>query len=178
MRRFVLLSVAILVVLACSESELLKVVEFQDAEGNSPPITSDVVTIDNDVALVYEDNAVAMVSFDVHFYEVPFGSSEPPGYGAHLDRYVVTFSSVEEDEFPPSHEGALNVIIPPGEEKAVAFVLVPAEAKTVSPLVDLINGGELRTKATVEFWGTEDKTGKELHASGQLDVNFANWADE
>ena len=44
-------------------------------------------------------------------------------------------------------------------------------------LVDLISGGELRTSALVEFWGTEDKTGQEVYASGELEVNFANWAD-
>lgn len=184
MKRFMILAIGVVLFLACSKSQLLKVVEFQDVEGNSPPIASDVVTIvEIDTlefeAVVYEDNAVAVVSFDVHFYEVPFGSSQPPGYGAHLTRYRVTFTSVEGDTAVPApHEGALNVVIPPGEEKNVAFVLVPAEAKLVSPLVDLINGGELRTKALVEFWGVEDKTGEELYASGELDVNFADWADE
>lgn len=178
MRKIVPLAVAILVCLACTESQLLKIEEFQDSAGNAPPIESDVVTVEDTIALVYEDNAVAMVSFDVHFYEVPFGSSQPPGYGAHLTRYKVTFSSLEEGEFPAAHEGALNVNIPPGEEEAVVFVLVPAEAKTVSPLVDLgISGGELQTKALVEFWGVENKTGKELYASGELTVNFADWAD-
>jgi len=177
MKRLMISAVLVLLFLACSKSQLLKVIQFQDANGDAPPIASDVVTIEDGLALVYEDNAVAVISFDVHFYDVPFGSSQPPGYGAHLTRYRVTFSSVEGDTFPDSHEGAINVIVPPGEEQDVSFVLVPAEAKTVSPLVDLIAGGELRTKALVEFWGTEDKTGQEVYTSGELDVNFADWAD-
>ena len=177
MKRVILSAVIVLVLLACSKSQFLKVIEFQDSNGDAPPITSDVVTIEGGLALVYEDNAVAVISFDVHFYDVPFTSSQPPGYGAHLTRYMVTFRSVEGDTFPASHEGVINVIVPPGEEKDVSFVLVPAEAKTVSPLVDLISGGELRTSALVEFWGTEDKTGQEVYTSGELDVNFADWAD-
>lgn len=182
MKRLILTTVLVLMFLACSKSQLLKVVEFRDSKGNSPPIASDVRTILEEDTLqvryvVYEDNAVAIVSFDIHFYNEPFESCQPPGYGAHLTHYRVTFASVEGDAFPPSHEGALNVIIPPGEEKSVSFVLVPVDAKMAPPLEDLINGGELRTKALVEFWGTEDKTGAELHASGELDVNFADWAD-
>ncbi len=174
MKKLMLSSIAVLTLLACSKSQLLKVVSFQDSAGKSPPIASDLET----QAVVYEDNAVAIIQFDVHFYSEPFGEDcNPPGYGAHLTRYRVTFSSLEEGAVPAPHEGALNVIILPGQEQAASFVLVPAEAKTTSPLVDLLAGGELRTKALVEFWGTEDKTGAELYASGELDVNFADWAD-
>ncbi len=179
MRKLLLSAIAVLALLACSKSQLLKVVAFQDVEGEAPPIASDVITIIEDtLAFVVEDNAVAVVQFDVHFYDVPFGGTQPPGYGAHLTRYQVTFTSLEDAAVPASHEGVLNVIILPGEDNCVSFTLVPAGAKEQSPLVELVTGGELRTVALVEFWGTEDKTGSELYASGELDVNFANWADD
>lgn len=180
MKKLMVSAIAVALLFACTKSQLLKVIDFQDHAGNAPPIFSDVVTIEDTIALVYEDVAVATVAFDVHFYDVPFGSSQPSGYGAHLTRYTVTFESVEDpdDVVPSTHEGALNVIIPPGEEQSVSFVLVTAESKGAAPLVDLALGGELRTKAIVEFFGTEDKTGQELQATGELQVNFANWADD
>ena len=60
-----------------------------------------------------------------------------------------------------------------------AFVVVRVQAKIEAPLAALVNGGGagvISTIARVTFYGT-DQTGREVSVTGNISVNFADWAD-
>jgi hypothetical protein len=82
-------------------------------------------------------------------------------------------------DVPYAFDGAVTFTVGPGDEAAVPFSLVRAQAKLESPLMALrsLGGGVvISTIADVTFYG-HDQTGREANVTGQISVNFADWAD-
>jgi len=64
-----------------------------------------------------------------------------------------------------------------GGDSQDAFILVSSTMKENSPLVQL--GGtptEIHTIATITFFG-RDQAGRDVQATAQISVHFADWAD-
>jgi hypothetical protein len=80
-------------------------------------------------------------------------------------------------DVPFPFDGGLTVTV--GASGATgSLVLVRAQAKLEAPLRALATGGAgvISTIAQVTFYGM-DQAGREVSVTGNLSVNFANWAD-
>lgn len=81
-------------------------------------------------------------------------------------------------DVPYSVDGGVNGVIAANQFATVAFELVRHSAKEESPLVQLgVGNGIINTIATVTFYGT-DAVGNVVSASGNISINFGNFADQ
>jgi hypothetical protein len=100
-----------------------------------------------------------------------------------LNRYIVTFnqpngSNIEGRDVPYSFEGSMSSFIRVGTAADVAFIIVREVAKIEPPLSNLRDGMDvLQVTANVTFYG-KDMAGKNVKATGQLTIFFANYANE
>jgi hypothetical protein len=81
-------------------------------------------------------------------------------------------------DVPYGFDGAVTLTVGTGTV-STGFDLVRHQAKSEPPLRNLINGGNanmISTIAQVTFWGV-DQAGNEVMATGQMTVNFGDWAD-
>lgn len=80
-------------------------------------------------------------------------------------------------DVPHAFDGAVTVTIPAGSIGSTGFELVRVTAKEESPLVQLIvNPNIISTIATVTFFG-QDLVGNDVSATGQILIEFGNFAD-
>jgi hypothetical protein len=100
-----------------------------------------------------------------------------------VNRYRVEFvradhRNVQGVDVPYAFDGAFTATV--SDNGAVAtFVLVREQAKLEAPLLALRGGGGaigISTIAQVTFYG-HDQAGREMSATGQISVNFADWVD-
>ncbi len=190
-RKGLFLILAVVLMISCSKNteSVFRITEFTiEPGGTSPPFKCDVrhfVGVDTTVSpaettwIYYEDEASAHLEFVVSFND-PSGVPIT-GYAAYVIRYRVSFERTDGGtEVPETHEGGLCQTIKSGDAPTpVNFVLVPVDAKLMPPLSALADTSfVIRTKAIVEFWATEVKSGSELHATGEIQVNFADWIDK
>ena len=80
---------------------------------------------------------------------------------------------------PYSFDGAATFTVPAGGQAQFAVELVRNQAKLESPLVNLRQGGAgiiISTIAEITFYG-RDQVGNEVVATGQMTVNFGDFAD-
>jgi hypothetical protein len=100
-----------------------------------------------------------------------------------LNRYHVEFRradgrNVEGIDVPRSFDGAVTVSIAANGSAGFSLELVRHVAKQESPLTQLVNSpNAIATIATITFYGT-DAVGNVVSASGQMSVNFGNFADQ
>jgi hypothetical protein len=83
-------------------------------------------------------------------------------------------------DIPFDIDGAVTFTIRPGDTASIGFSLVRAQAKLEQPLMNLRGlGGSvvISTIAEVTFYG-HDQAGRETNVSGNISVNFADWADK
>jgi hypothetical protein len=82
-------------------------------------------------------------------------------------------------DVPFSFDGAATGTIG-SQASTISFVLVRVQAKTEAPLAALAfptpSTVSISTIARVTFFGT-DQTGHDVSVTGQISVNFADWAD-
>lgn len=190
-RKGLFLILAVVLMISCSKNteSVFRITEFTiEPGGTSPPFDCDVrhiVRVDTTVSpadttwVIYEDKANAHLEFVVSFND-PSGV-QIDGYAANVKRYRVSFERTDGGTgVPAAHEGSVKQVIGSGDAPTpVNFVLVRADAKTSPPLDALTLGGPIfRTKAIVEFWATEAMSGSELQATGEIQVDFADWADK
>ena len=82
-------------------------------------------------------------------------------------------------DVPYPFDGAVTFTVPPGGAVVQPFVAVRVQAKLESPLMNLRGlGGSvaISTIAEITFYG-HDQAGRETQATGDLSINFADWAD-
>jgi|GEM_PF-2538430 len=190
-RKGLFLILAVVLMISCSKNteSVFRITEFTiEPGGTSPPFECDVrhiVGVDTTVSpaettwVSYKDKASAHLEFVVSFND-PSGVPIE-GYAVHVKRYRVSFERTDGGTgVPAAHEGGLGQVIESGDAPTpVNFDLVRADAKTSLPLNTLTLGGAIfYTKAIVEFWATEAMSGSELHATGEIQVDFADWPDE
>jgi hypothetical protein len=153
----------------------------------SDVITNVKVTIgDEDVFVptIFED--VGRVSFALALKDPGTGTSptQPtPNNFITVTRYRVEYfradgRNVPGVDVPYGFDGAVSFTV--GTEGAGAtFTIVRNQAKSEAPLKALANGGgtiTISAIARVTFFG-RDQTGREVTATGQMSVNFADWGD-
>jgi hypothetical protein len=165
----------------------LIITKLEAASGAEPDdlaanLLSDVETIVDDVPTYFND--IASVSFVLGLRDpgTPTQPTEPSTANfITLQRYRVRFIRADGRntpgvDVPYPVDGALTVTVRTSEV-TVGFELVRHLAKLESPLKALArNGLEISTIAEVTFFGF-DQTGREVSVTGQLLVNFANFAD-
>jgi hypothetical protein len=79
-------------------------------------------------------------------------------------------------DVPYAFDGALTVTV--SDSASAAFTLVRIQAKQEAPLQALAFGGganAISTIARVTFYG-HDQTGREVSVTGNIEVNFSDWA--
>ena len=82
-------------------------------------------------------------------------------------------------DVPFSFDGGLTMTVPAEGQVRFAFEVVRSQAKLESPLINLRQGGGaiiISTIAEITFYG-RDQVGNEVVATGQMSVNFGDFAD-
>jgi hypothetical protein len=80
-------------------------------------------------------------------------------------------------DVPYAVDGAMTGTISTSGSATMSFELVQNVAKEQTPLVQLVSGGFINTIAKVTFYG-RDIVGNDVSVSGQIQINFANFADQ
>ena len=99
-----------------------------------------------------------------------------------LTRYHVSYRRADGRntpgvDVPYGFDGAATITVPATEPATVGFELVRIVAKKESPLVQLVNNPTfITTIAEVTFYG-QDLVGNAIQATGNIQVNFGNFAD-
>ena len=81
-------------------------------------------------------------------------------------------------DVPFPFDSAVTVTIPPEGDAIIGFQIVRHTAKMEAPLAALSQSGNvISTIATVTFYG-RDQAGNEVSGSGNIGIDFSDWADE
>ncbi len=167
-------------------SSYLVVTSLQGASGASPDtfgtfLLSDVVTVVNSSSTIFND--VGQAAFQLALKD-PGSSASPnaptPNNFITLTQYHVEYvrsdgHNVPGVDVPFAFDGGVTTTI--SDTGTVAFTLVRNQAKLEAPLKALsLNGLVITTIAKVTFYG-HDQTGREVSATGNIEISFANFAD-
>jgi hypothetical protein len=145
----------------------------------SPFLRSDVITNGG----VCEDNG--RVSMRAAMRDITNPNDPSSNNRITVTRFRVTYRrsdgrNVPGVDVPYAFDGGVTFSVSPGtQEVDVPFSLVRGQAKLEAPLMQLrgLGGGVvISTIADVTFYG-HDQTGRETNVTGQISVNFADWAD-
>jgi hypothetical protein len=167
-------------------SSYLIVQGIEAASGADPTsfgsgLASDVITVKDSVATVFNDPA--RVTFKLGLKD-PGPSSSPvtptQNNWITLSQYHVQYvrsdgHNIEGVDVPYAFDGGLAATV--SGDTTVGFTVVRNQAKMEAPLAALAtNPIVLSTIARVTFYG-HDQTGREVSATGNVDVTFANFGD-
>lgn len=174
-------------------SSYVIVQSIQGASGANPgefggTLASDVQTlVDSQVGeqtvkvpTIYED--VAQVSL-ILAMKNPVGPEPTPMNSVTFNRYRVTYTRADGRntpgvDVPFPFDGGLTATVTE-TATTVAFTVVRIQSKMENPLVLLVGGGGARaisTIAQVTLYGA-DQAGREVTATGNISINFADWGD-
>jgi len=144
-------------------------------------LASDVITVKDNVATIFADPG--RVTFKLGLKD-PGPSSSPvtptQNNWITITQYHVQYvrsdgHNVEGVDVPYAFDGGLAATV--SADTTVGFTLVRNQAKMEAPLGALAtNPIVLSTIARVTFYG-HDQTGREVSATGNIDVTFANFGD-
>ena len=144
-------------------------------------LASDVITVKDDVPTIFNDPG--RVTFKLGLKD-PGPSSSPvtptQNNWITVTQYHVQYvrsdgHNVEGVDVPYAFDGGLAATV--SADTTVGFTLVRNQAKMEAPLAALAtNPIVLSTIARVTFYG-HDQTGREVSATGNIDVTFANFGD-
>jgi hypothetical protein len=138
------------------------------------PVKSDVVS---DTGSIFADTGTA--SFQLQMKDVL--NQPTPNNAITLTQFHVEYiradgHNVPGVDVPYSFDGGVNLTIT--GTGSIPFTLVRIQAKLEAPLAALAKGGgavAISTVARVTFYG-HDQTGREVSVTGNVEVNFADWA--
>lgn len=180
--RIALAVLALLVLLAaasCSDtvrsgqgSSYLVITNLAGSEGT--PVQSDVVS---DTGSVFADSGTA--SFQLQMKDVL--NTPSPNNAITLTQYHVEYvrsdgRNVQGVDVPYAFDSGVTTTI--AGTGSINFTLVRIQAKEEAPLRALrLQGGAkaISTIARITFYG-HDQTGREVSVTGNVEVNFADWA--
>jgi hypothetical protein len=144
-------------------------------------LASDVITVKDNVATIFNDPG--RVTFKLGLKD-PGPSSSPvtptQNNWITVTQYHVQYvrsdgHNIEGVDVPYAFDGGLAATV--SADTTVGFTLVRNQAKMEAPLGALAtNPIVLSTIARVTFYG-HDQTGREVSATGNIDVTFANFGD-
>lgn len=159
---------------------------LEAAPGHSPnefggSLTSDVFTIIDGAGGIFADQG--QVNFALGLRD-PGPSTSPttpsPNNAITVTRYRVTFIRADGRntpgvDVPYPFDGAFTVTV--SGTASSGFTLVRPQAKQEAPLAALRTSGVIiSTIAEITFYGF-DQTGREVIATGNIGINFGNFAD-
>jgi hypothetical protein len=159
------------------------------AQGSSPTfftnaVASDVITFVKSTETWTVFNDLGRVTMTAAMRDVTNPNGPSSNNALTFNRYRVVY--VRSDgrntpgvDVPYAFDGAVTFTVAPGDEASIPFELVRIQAKYEAPLAQLTTGGSpltISTIAQVTFYG-HDQTGREVQATGNIGVNFANWGD-
>lgn len=135
----------------------------------------------SDVRPVFNDIAAVTIQSERKNPTVP----SAPINNVTLTRYRVVFLRTDGRntpgvDVPYGFDGALSVSIPAGGSATATFDVVRQSAKLEPPLANLTRLGGLvflSTIAEITFYG-HDQNGNEVSATGRMDIQFADFADD
>jgi hypothetical protein len=152
-----------------------------DPEEFSGDLSSDVLTVVDDVGTIFSDAGRVTL---VLALKDPGPSGSPltptPNNAITIDRYRVKYirsdgRNVEGVDVPYAFDGAFTATV--FEETQAAFTLVRSQAKGEAPLAALANSFLIiSTIAEITFYG-HDQTGREVITTARIGVHFANFGD-
>jgi len=169
-----------------TSSSYLVVASMEAASGADPTtfasgLISDVTTVKDDVPTIFND--LGRVTFKLGLKDPgPASSPVTPTQNNWITvtQYHVQYirsdgHNVEGVDVPYAFDGGLGATV--SGDTTVGFTLVRNQAKMEAPLGALVsNPIVLSTIAKVTFYG-HDQAGREVSATGNIDVTFANFAD-
>jgi hypothetical protein len=167
-------------------SSYLIINALEGASGAEPTqfggtLSSDVVTIVDDVPTVFEDPGRVVLALAMKNVGTPDNPTSPTTNNfITVNRYRVRFiradgRNTEGVDVPYAFDGAITGTV--SGTTTFGFTLVRLQAKLEAPLAALaVNGNTISTIAQVTFYG-HDQTGRATSVTGQISINFANWGD-
>jgi hypothetical protein len=187
-----LLAILVVASASCGEmtrqgtaSSFLAVETLEAASGAEPgefggDLASDVITVVDGTSTAFAD--IARVNFVLMLKDpgtVNIPNTPGPNNAITVDRYHVQFIRADGRntpgvDVPYPFDGAFTLTV--FDRAEAAFTLVRVQAKREAPLSGMVNNGiRLSTIAEITFYG-HDQTGREVSVSGNVEVNFADWA--
>jgi hypothetical protein len=175
---------ALLALTSCSEAirtgqspSYLILQSMGGGSASSSVVQSDVIS---DTGSVVQDNGTATIQAAL---KDPLGSAPTTVNSITLSQYHVEYvrsdgRNVQGVDVPFAFDSGLTQTIPAGGSASVAFTLVRIQAKIEAPLKALAghHGQEvISTVARVTFYG-HDQNGREVSVTGNIEVDFADWA--
>lgn len=156
------------------------IVRSLTADGASV-LNSDVLTVVGGAPTILDD--AGSVTFGLGLKDP--GSANSPNVPTQnnwitVNRYHVTFVRTDGRntpgvDVPYAFDGAFTALV--SGDTSVGFTWVRHQAKGEAPLAALArNGLVISTIAQITFYG-HDQTGREVSATGQMSINFANFGD-
>lgn len=169
-----------------TSSSYLIISGMEAASGADPTtfasgLASDVITVKDNVATIFSDPG--RVTFKLGLKDPgPASSPVTPTQNNWITvtQYHVQYvrsdgHNIEGVDVPYAFDGGLGATV--SADTTVGFTLVRNQAKMEAPLGALAtNPIVLSTIARVTFYG-HDQTGREVSATGNIDVTFANFGD-
>jgi len=157
-----------------SGSSYLVLNTLTDGDGNAV-VRSDVIS---DAGGIVQDNGQAAVSLQMKDVGGPGPS---PVNAITVTQYHVEYirsdgRNVQGTDVPFAFDGGVTVTV--DGASSVPFTLVRAQAKHEAPLKALAGHGgaqHISTIARVTFYG-HDQTGRGVTVTGNIEVDFADWA--
>ncbi len=172
---------------------ILVINSLQGAPGNKPstfvsPLESDTITnltspapcstsspcptIFNDVGQV----VLSLIPKDASL--TPSSNNQVTITRYHIDYTRTDGRNTQGVDVPYSVDGGVTGTVPPSGNATLTFELVQNVAKEQAPLVQLdTNGQFISTIAKVTFYG-QDQVGNAVSITGQIQINFGNFADQ
>ncbi len=142
---------------------------------------SDVITVVEDVAGVYADTGRVTLTLGLKDPGAPTSPNAPSANNAiTIDRYRVEYIRADGRntpgvDVPYAFDSAIGFTV--AGEATHSFEIVRHTAKQEAPLAALsANGVIINTIARVTFYG-HDQTGRSVIATGQIGIEFGNFAD-
>jgi hypothetical protein len=171
-------------------ASLLVIDSLQAASGAKPgtfgtTLDSDVVTVVKSVPTIFDDPGSVSFRLVMKNQNPDSPGSTPSDLNAiTINRYHVSFVRTDGRntpgvDVPYPFDGAFTTTVSASNTATAGFTLVRIQAKEEAPLNLLAAGGgakAISTIAQVTFYGT-DQAGREVSASGNIGVTFADWGD-
>jgi hypothetical protein len=141
---------------------------------NGTPVSSDVVS---DEGSIQADSGTAVFSLQMKdVLSTPSANNSITLTQYHVEYVRADGHNVQGVDVPYAFDSGVTATIE--GSASVNFTLVRIQAKEEAPLKALRQGGgavAISTIARVTFYG-HDQTGREVSVSGNIEVNFADWA--
>jgi hypothetical protein len=154
----------------------------------SPNLISDVLTVittggtcttQNPCPTIFGDTGTISLSLAPKDTDVALTSNNQVTINRiHVSYRRTDGRNTEGVDVPYSYDTASTVTVPAQGTATAGFIIVRNQAKTESPLVELVNNGQLISAIIdVTVYGT-DIVGNTVNATGSIGVMFGNFGDQ